>query len=252
MKIYGTAKGGALSKKDFGVAFGGGNGGLEPTLSFDFTDATGWVFNNSDAWITTTSGGSLNIKCSKDGTIQGAVYPFSIDSITLEEKWVLRAYNVNWQTDENYGQCVLGFTDLDQSQSEVQNHWAVAGQFDQGSQGGVTGAYLILRGWTSSTQYSPFAVTTAVYTGANGFSSNDPSWIELSMDEGTLTSKFFDNDDFDSTPVSTNTDSTYVAGQSTNTSYLSLKNIAQDIGETGVKMQLSIDELKFWNGVSEV
>jgi len=252
MKIHGTAKGGALATKDFGVAFGGGNGGLEPTLSFDFTDATGWVFNNSDAFITTTGGGTLNIKCSKDGQITGAVYPFSIDSITLETKWVLRAYNINWQEDVHYGQALLGFTDLDESESEVQNHWAVAGKIEQGSEASVVGGYLTLQGWTDSSGYSPYAVTTAVYTGANAFSSNDPSWIELAMNDGTLTSKFFDNDDFTSTPIRTNTNSTYTAEQSTNTSYLSLKNVAQDLGETGFQMQLSIDELKFWNGVSEI
>jgi len=224
---------------------------VEPTLSFDFTDDTGWVFNNSDAWIDTVAE-TLNIKASKDGLIMGAVYPFSIDSITLETKWVLRAYNINWQQDDLYGQVLLGFTDLDQSESEVQNHWAVAGKIDQASEASVIGAYLTLQGWTDSCQYCPYAVTSAVYAGANGFSSNDPSWIELAMNDGTLTSKFFDNDDFDSTPVRTNTNSTYVAGQSTNTTYLSLKNVAQDIGETGFQMQLSIDELKFWNGVSEV
>jgi len=224
---------------------------VEPTLSFDFTDATGWVFNNSDTWITTTGGGTLNIKCSKDGTVQGAVYPFSIDSITLDTKWVLRAYNVNWQSDINYGQCVLGFTDLDQSESEVQNHFGVAGLFFSGSEGGVVGGYLNLMGWTDVAQYVPNEVKI-VYTGTNPFSSNDPSWIELSMNEGTLTSKFFDNDDFDSTPVATNTNATYLSTQSTNTTYLSLKNMAQDIGVVGVRMQLSIDELKFWNGVSEV
>ena len=223
---------------------------VEPTLSFDFTDDTGWVFNNSDAWITTTGGGTLNIKCSKDGNIQGAVYPFSIDSITLETKWVLRAYNVNWQQDENYGQCLLGFTDLDESETEAQNHWGVAALFFQGSEGGVIGGYFNLEGWKDTCQYCPNEVARA-YTGANAFSSNDPSWIELSMNLGTLTARFFDNDDFDSSPVLTTTNTTYVAGQSTNTTYLSLKNFAVDIG-VGFTMQLSIDELKFWNGVSEV
>ena len=225
-------------------------GVVEPTLSFDFTDDTGWVFNNSDAWIDTVAE-TLNIKCSKDGQIQGAVYPFSIDSITLETKWVLRAYNVNWQQDDAYGQCLLGFTDLDESESELQNHWGVADLFFSGSDGGVVGGYLNLIGWKDSCQYCPIQ-TGLVYTGTNPFSSNDPSWVELSMNEGTLTSKFFDNDDFTSTPVATNTNATFTAEQSTNTTYLSLKNFAQDIGETGFQMQLSIDELKFWNGVSEV
>ena len=44
MKIHGTAKGGAESKKDFGVAFGGaGNGGcsnFEDSLGTDANGAT--------------------------------------------------------------------------------------------------------------------------------------------------------------------------------------------------------------------
>ena len=38
MKIYGTAKGGALSKKDFGVAFGGGGGVPSYDLEWEQTD----------------------------------------------------------------------------------------------------------------------------------------------------------------------------------------------------------------------
>ena len=34
MKIYGTAKGGAISKKDFGVAFGGG----APSVDYSWLD----------------------------------------------------------------------------------------------------------------------------------------------------------------------------------------------------------------------
>jgi len=222
---------------------------VAPTLSFDFSIDDNWIFNNSDAWIDTTAK-TLNIKCSKDGNKQAAIYPFSIDSITLETKWVLRAYNINWQQDDNYGQCLLGFTDLDQTESESQNHYGVASLFFAGSEGGVMGGYFNLEGWKNTCQYCPNEVLVA-YTGTNAFSSNDPSWIELSMNEGTLTAKFFDNDDFDSTPVITNTYDSYTAEQSTNTTYLSLKNFAVDIG-VGFTMQLSIDELKFWNGVSEV
>jgi len=46
MKIHGTAKGGALSTKDFGVAFGGGNGN-GADLSISLTDDAGWVDDGS-------------------------------------------------------------------------------------------------------------------------------------------------------------------------------------------------------------
>jgi len=228
---------------------------VSPTLEFDFTDDTGWQFNNAYSWITETGGGTLNIKCSKDGVKEAAVYPFSLDSITLETKWVLRAYDMNWTNGlPNYGQALLGFTDLGKTESEAQNHWGVAGLFFAGSEGGQYGAYLNLEGWTDAAQYEPNEVKIVYPCSApcTPFQDNDPLWVELAMNEGTLTSKVFDNDDFDSTPVATNTNSTYTAEQSTNTTYLSLKNFAVDLGEVGFQMQLSIGGLKFWNGVSEV
>jgi len=48
MKIHGTAKGGALSKKDFGVAFGGGNGNGADFES-DYSDAGDWTQVNASA-----------------------------------------------------------------------------------------------------------------------------------------------------------------------------------------------------------
>ena len=45
MKIHGTAKGGALSTKDFGVAFGGGNGG-SPELEVGSTGGIDTLGNN--------------------------------------------------------------------------------------------------------------------------------------------------------------------------------------------------------------
>jgi len=40
MKIYGTAKGGAISKKDFGVAFGGGAAPAPCNFDYDYNCAT--------------------------------------------------------------------------------------------------------------------------------------------------------------------------------------------------------------------
>jgi len=50
MKIYGTAKGGALSKKDFGVAFGGN--GVAPCVEATYT----WSDSTSDNPIGITNG----------------------------------------------------------------------------------------------------------------------------------------------------------------------------------------------------
>ena len=60
MKIYGTAKGGALSHKDFGVAFGGGGGG--PTTRIAITtdnfsqtgSLSGWAIDDTNEKATAT------------------------------------------------------------------------------------------------------------------------------------------------------------------------------------------------------
>jgi len=69
MKIYGTAKGGAISKKDFGVAFGGG-GGLDPI------DDTGLVcyykFDESSTSVPNSSQSSESGGSKFDATANGA------------------------------------------------------------------------------------------------------------------------------------------------------------------------------------
>ena len=89
MKIHGTAKGGALSKKDFGVAFGGGgSGGCE-----NFEDSLGTDANGSNTGSTIdTSNPKVGVGCvSFDGTndfvnINGAVdFSTTVGSISL---WV--------------------------------------------------------------------------------------------------------------------------------------------------------------------
>ena len=52
MKIHGTAKGGALSKKDFGVAFSTGGGGFSP----DDVDDLGCWYDASDSTTVTKDG----------------------------------------------------------------------------------------------------------------------------------------------------------------------------------------------------
>jgi len=74
MKIHGTAKGGALSKKDFGVAFGGaaasgtmawidsGYSGSEPTISTTTTTNDTTQPNGSDAGSGYISGNALSVE----------------------------------------------------------------------------------------------------------------------------------------------------------------------------------------------
>ena len=69
MKIFGTAKGGALSKKDFGVAFGGGE--LEPTYETDFSSDSDWDKTGTSQEI---SSGSLNYDSVPNNSNQGDCY----------------------------------------------------------------------------------------------------------------------------------------------------------------------------------
>jgi len=58
MKIYGTAKGGAIGKKDFGVAFGGG--AVAPFSPSDISDLVMW-FDGSNSGSITKDGGSNRV-----------------------------------------------------------------------------------------------------------------------------------------------------------------------------------------------
>jgi len=83
MKIHGTAKGGALSKKDFGVAFSASGGGTtDPIVNQDFTSATGWTLNSIGSGQT-IAGGSLNTPDSP---------AFGYMSLTLsdDDNWVFQ------------------------------------------------------------------------------------------------------------------------------------------------------------------
>ena len=63
MKIHGTAKGGALSKKDFGVAFGGGAAGFTPN---DISDLWAW-YTATTSDDMTLSGTSITVWNPQDG-----------------------------------------------------------------------------------------------------------------------------------------------------------------------------------------
>ena len=64
MKIHGTAKGGALSKKDFGVAFssGGGNGLSCPeTMTWSSYGTGAWTISNPRITYSRTGGGWVGL-----------------------------------------------------------------------------------------------------------------------------------------------------------------------------------------------
>ena len=64
MKIHGTAKGGALSKKDFGVAFGGGGASLSDEnlkAYWKFNEASGNIINVSESGDDLGSGANITM-----------------------------------------------------------------------------------------------------------------------------------------------------------------------------------------------
>jgi len=69
MKIHGTAKGGALSKKDFGVAFSGGNGSFS-----DEGLKAYWKFNETSGAIVNQSESDESIGTDANIAITGATY----------------------------------------------------------------------------------------------------------------------------------------------------------------------------------
>ena len=77
MKIHGTAKGGALSKKDFGVAFSANGGtGIDDTGLVAY-----WRCNQSSGDITNQSESSSSAGSSVDLTVTGATYEYSGDPV---------------------------------------------------------------------------------------------------------------------------------------------------------------------------
>jgi len=70
MKIHGTAKGAALSTKDFGVAFSA-NGVVAPTFDEDYESTDDWTFNP-------TSGNTFSINASGNGLLLSTSTPDNV------------------------------------------------------------------------------------------------------------------------------------------------------------------------------
>jgi len=91
MKIHGTAKGGALSKKDFGVAFGGAAPTPDPEFNSLLTNTDYWVFNDASMGSIDTDSNEIDIDLRSDGTNNW----YGID---LEQAGIFGADNLS-QTD---------------------------------------------------------------------------------------------------------------------------------------------------------
>jgi len=89
MKIHGTAKGGAESKKDFGVAFSAAGGGSGCFFDADFSSTSGWTEMDDTYIDIDTATEQLDVNCQTDGSIDNAYY-------TLSEALSESAWNLRW------------------------------------------------------------------------------------------------------------------------------------------------------------
>jgi len=104
MKIHGTAKGGALSTKDFGVAFGGA---VADVCSFraDFSSSSGWTSNRTSGDGTpyvevNTSNENLEYSVINSATTSGASsYDLGVGNVSNSE-WIMR-FKVHWTLAPN-------------------------------------------------------------------------------------------------------------------------------------------------------
>jgi len=71
MKIHGTAKGGALSKKDFGVAFGGG---AAPASLSDTSLKVYWKFNESSSPVVNKSEATASLGTAADMVVSNGTF----------------------------------------------------------------------------------------------------------------------------------------------------------------------------------
>ena len=85
MKIHGTAKGGAESKKDFGVAFSSAGGGLAPTIS-DTNLKCYWKCNDSSTPAENTSTSDESLETDGDMTVTGATFEQDSSNPSVSDK----------------------------------------------------------------------------------------------------------------------------------------------------------------------
>jgi len=83
--IYGTAKAGISSTKNFGVAFGGAPAPLTPTYETDFSSADGWDKTGTSQEI---SSGALNYDAAPNNSNQSISH--TLDDAASDTAYVLR------------------------------------------------------------------------------------------------------------------------------------------------------------------
>ena len=242
MKIHGTAKGGAISKKDFGVAFGGGDAD-DQHYSTDFSSHGDWSENTSKLGIDTTAN-RLNFDLTSSGIDQFMNYDLSTMDVSNTE-WLLR-YECYWSK-------------MDLNASDQTNKVCV-GCYSDGDPSGTTPEGDALR-YTDSpepllVQNVLASINNNVETKTEG--ADDPFsdastgttyYIEIKrVSEDSLEQRVYSTPDYSTTQVGTTMTVDTSSGVN-NTQFLTVNLFSGTItgggGQTGY-----INQLDFWNGVT--
>jgi len=250
MKIHGTAKGGALSKKDFGVAFGGAAGdGI--TYSTDFSSHGDWSDNQTNVFIDTDND-MLEFVLTDSNTDEFMNY--NLGSNVSDTKWVLRYEIVfttlNGNTQDNNNALFVGFySTSDPSGALVPSGDALR----YGVQVTETTIANILDSVTPTTtpaqtktdvNNDPFSLSTAVPPASNP----PPFYVEIKrVSADLLEQRVFENSDYSTDQVGT-TMSRATSSAVDGTSYLTVQLFTQ--GEISAGYTGYIQNLKFWDGVN--
>ena len=196
MKIHGTAKGGALSKKDFGVAFGGGNGnGCFFTSDFsedNWSDLGNQDANGGDDYTATSiTSGKLRITSNSGSGENGGAVAIRQMTEGLGSSWNIRFNYTTGRgmTSAGNNYLFVGVTsDSSYTSSQGANNQSGDAAFFRWH---MDDDVLRNRTWNSG---SP--TTTAAgqdYTWAN----STTSYWELTYDDSTFSSKQFTDSSYD-------------------------------------------------------
>jgi len=252
MKIYGTAKGGALSKKDFGVAFGGSS-----AVSCDFTDDfTGYADQAAaDAVYPYEVGGTIVCKVIVASDLIQCAYPVTTatnnflgtctrqtDCNTDDTAWVLRFTNtISAGPTQTGGVSTRNFIGMTDKNYESSTNVAQSG-IGMFSQVQATINAFKTRGVNDGELTGGADSTFSTYVPANG----ETDYIEIIRTSGTTyTVEAFSNSGY-STSIEKESDN--CSSSIDGLDYLSFKGSES---RTGSALTTEIPDVAFANAVTE-
>ena len=181
MKIHGTAKGGALSTKDFGVAFGG-NGAIAPTFNEDYESTDDWTFNptSGNTFTINDGGNGLLLSTNTEDDVLNQCYR---TMNTLPTEWTLKIEYKPTSTANNIFPC-----SITENSSEINSQ--------------AKGIGIKANGGTQLTVYS---VLSGSVTNPGGYNTslvlNTQYYIKIVNDDTNIIMSIFENSDYESDQV---------------------------------------------------